>query len=378
MTGDSGTEIRLARLRGPVMPKSHNARTIAALASNPGCARRAVMDAAGVDKQRLAAHLGYPAPFGQSGFALARGNAFEAQLKADGAAQILQLLREKLGLPIEQAHYIDLNEVGGNSGLDLRHARTRQLLARPEVTGTMFDHPMLRLQVGGRYAYLEPDLIAVQVGEAFRVVEIKSFPVIDGQADGSKVAAAAIQSAVYVHALRGLVGDERVHHETILICPKDFSNQPTAECLDVRKPLTVLRRQLSRLARIDDLLTLLPEGLTLDLEPDGNGAPQRSPETLADAVTQIDARYAPECLKVCEMCYFCRAEAHDRTARLGKQALEDLGGIDSIPAVLNLASGSLPPSPERAEATTVLRRVVALRAEVFGGAGYSESLGEAV
>jgi hypothetical protein len=208
------------------MPKSHNARTIAALASNPGCARRAVMDAAGVDKQRLAAQLGYPAPFGQSGFALARGNAFESQLKADGAAQILQLLREKLELPVEQAHYIDLNEVGGNSGLDLRHARTRQLLARPEVTGTMFDHPLLRLMVGGRYAYLEPDLIAVQVGEAYRVVEVKSFPVIDGQADGGKVAAAAIQSAVYVHALRELVGDERVHHETILICPAHRAPPP--------------------------------------------------------------------------------------------------------------------------------------------------------
>src|ERR1700758_3405608 len=93
--GDPGTVARLAIVRGRAMPKSHNARTIAALASNPGCARRAVMDAAGVDKQRLAAHLGYPAPFGQSGFALARGNAFEHQLKADGAAQILQLLREK-------------------------------------------------------------------------------------------------------------------------------------------------------------------------------------------------------------------------------------------------------------------------------------------
>lgn len=372
-------EARLARIRGRVMPKSHNARTIAALASNPGCARRAVMDAAGVDKQRLAGHLGYTAPFGQSGFALARGNSFETQLKADGAAQILHLLREQLSLPVEQAHYMDLNDVGGNSGMDLRHARTRQLLARPEVTGTMFDHPVLRLKVGGRHAYLEPDLIAVQVGEAFRVVEIKSFPVIDGQADGDKVAAAAIQSAVYVHALRDLVGDERVHHETILICPKDFSNQPTAARLDVRKQLTVLRRQLSRLARIDDLLALLPEDLTFYLDPDDSGIPRREPESLADAVSLIPARYAPECLSTCEMCYFCRAEASGNTARLGKTALEELGGIDSIPAVLDLASGNLRPSPDRVEAATVLRRVVALRTEVFGRSmDYPEALGEAV
>ena len=37
------------------------------------------------------------------------------------------------------------------------------------------------------------------------MVEIKSFSVIDGQADGEKVAAAAIQSAVYVMALRDLL-----------------------------------------------------------------------------------------------------------------------------------------------------------------------------
>ncbi len=83
----TGTEARLTRLRGRALPKSHNARTIAALATNPGCARRAIMDAAGVDKQRLAAYAGFPAPFGQSRFALARGNAFEAQVKADGGAE---------------------------------------------------------------------------------------------------------------------------------------------------------------------------------------------------------------------------------------------------------------------------------------------------
>ncbi|MGH3194286.1 MAG: hypothetical protein ACRDOL_44900, partial [Streptosporangiaceae bacterium] len=124
MTGTearNGTEARLARVRGRTLPRRHNARTIAALASNPGCVRRAILDAAGVDKQRIAAYAGYPAPFGQSRFALARGNAFEAQLKADGAAELLTLLRNHLNLPIPEAHYDDLNDVGGNTSPDLRH-----------------------------------------------------------------------------------------------------------------------------------------------------------------------------------------------------------------------------------------------------------------
>ena len=72
-------DARLGRIRGDVPPLAHNARSIAALTSNPGCARRAIMDAAGIDKPRLASYIGFPAPFGQSQFAITRGNAFEAQ-----------------------------------------------------------------------------------------------------------------------------------------------------------------------------------------------------------------------------------------------------------------------------------------------------------
>ncbi len=45
----------------------------------------------------LAQALGSPAPFGQSQFAFMRGNAFEARVKADGGAELLRLLYERLG-----------------------------------------------------------------------------------------------------------------------------------------------------------------------------------------------------------------------------------------------------------------------------------------
>ena len=127
---------------------------IAALASNPGCARRAMLDAAGADKRRLAAYTGYPVPFGLSPFAIARGNSFEAQVKAEGAAQLLALLRDKLSLDISEAGYTDLDDVGSGNGLALRYERTRQLLtAAPRQRGTMFDHPLLRFR-GRRQACL--------------------------------------------------------------------------------------------------------------------------------------------------------------------------------------------------------------------------------
>jgi hypothetical protein len=373
----NSTQARLDRIRGTVPPRNHNARTIAALSSNPGCARRAVMDAAGVDKQKIAAHAGFPAPFGQSEFALTRGNAFEAQVKANGCAELLRLLRTHLHLSIPEASYDDLNEVGGNTGQNLRHTQTRHLLARAAAcggdAGTMFDHPLLRLQVGGQRVYLEPDLLAFQLHGRFHVVEIKSFAVIDGQADGEKVAAAAIQSAVYVLALREVlaelgIGPTAVADEVLLVCPENFSNRPTAAALDVRKQLTVLRRQLSRLARIDTLLAPLPLSLTFDLAPDASGKAQRPAPELDQAIRTIPARYIPECLATCEMCFFCRSEATGATAALGRTALDDLGGVEHLATVLSLARAAAEPGPDQAEAAALLRAAGRLRHECVGEA----------
>jgi hypothetical protein len=335
------------------------------------------MDAAGVDKPSLAAHAGLPAPFGQSRFALARGNAFEAQVKANGCADLLRLLREHLRLPIPEASYDDLNEVGGNTDLGLRHSQTRKLLARAAASGgdagTMFDHPLLRLQVGGRPVYLEPDLLAFQLQHRFHVVEIKSFAVIDGQADGDKVASAAIQSAVYVLALRDLLAElgidpGTVADEVLLVCPENFSNRPTAAVLDVRRQLTVLRRQLSRLARIDTLLAHLPPDLTFDLAPDARGAPQRPASEVAEAISTVPARYTPDCLATCEMCFFCRNEAGGATAALGVTALDDLGGVENVATVLRLARAATWPPPDQAEAALLLRTAARLRQECVGEA----------
>ena len=146
-------------------------------------------------------------------------------MKADGAAELLTLLRDHLNLPIPQAHYDDLGELGGNTSPDLRHARTRALLARAATAdtaeGTMFDHPLLRLEVGGRHAFVEPDLIAFRLHGRYYVIEIKSFAVIDGQADGDKVAAAAIQSAVYVLALRDALDKRGASVRNLIVWCRD-------------------------------------------------------------------------------------------------------------------------------------------------------------
>ncbi|MEV6930897.1 hypothetical protein AB0M46_41285 [Dactylosporangium sp. NPDC051485] len=371
----NSTESRLDQLRGPVPPVPHNARTIAALTTNPGCTRRAVMDAAGVDKRTVAARVGFPPPYGQSPFAITRTRAFEAQVKANGCAELLRMLREVLDLAIPEVAYRDLEEVAGNTSQNVRHALARQVLGAAvkgtDEFGTLFDHPLLRLPVGGRQVFLEPDLIAFQFQGVFHIIEIKSFAVIDGQADGGKVAAAAVQSGVYVVALRQLLKElgldpELVSHNVVLVCPENFSNHAVATKLDVRRQLTVLNRQLNRMTRIDEQLAPLDDDLTFDLAPDRDGKPTRPAGELCAALEHIPARYSPDCLSTCEMSYFCRREARGTTHALGHTVSEELGSVEWVESALGLASGLLPPAPEQIEAAVVLRAAMRLRNECFG------------
>ncbi|WP_030434873.1 hypothetical protein [Actinoplanes subtropicus] len=339
---------QLDRLRGSTPAKRHNARTIAALTGNPGCSRRAVLDAAGVDKVALASRIGFPGNFGQSRFALARGNAFEAMLKADDCA----LLRSVLDVGVVGYH-----DLGADSDdtLGARHERTRGLLA--SATSALIDHPLLTLEVGGQTVFLEPDLIAFQSEGRLRVVEIKSFAIVDGQADSAAVSSAAVQAAVYVLALRALLGEDRVSHEVVLVCPANFSLQPVAVVLDVRKQLSTLRRQLSRLSSVSSLISSFPPSVSFDLA--------LSPSTLIESLSLVDARYAPECLSSCEMSVYCREEASGATAALGRSVRESLGGIEEVSVALDLARGAVAPAPDQAEAAALLRQAARLRAEAL-------------
>jgi hypothetical protein len=392
-TGGCDARGWLARLRGPLPPHRHTARTIAALTRNPGCHRRALLDSAGVDKQRLARQVGFPARVGQSPFAIARSAAFAAQVTADGGAELLRLARERLGLTISEARYVDLrrpdhplaaagveaqaaDRAAEAAPLEDAYAATRATISdavRRGDAGVLLDHPTLRLEVAGQPAYLEPGPLALAAEGRHHVITIKSFAILDGQADPAKVSAAAIESAVYVLALRHLLADighdaELVSPEVLLVCPRDFSNQPTAAVLDVRKQLGVLRRQLARMARVEALLASLPPDLTFDLAVDAEGVPTRPPEELAAALRSVAARYTPECLAVCELAYFCRQEAAGTTAALGRSVQEQLGGVESVETVLGLASGRLTPQDEQAEVAALLRAAARLRAEALSAA----------
>ncbi|GAA1215068.1 hypothetical protein GCM10009665_01100 [Kitasatospora nipponensis] len=364
---------RLARLRGPLPPKAYDARKITALTTNPACDRRAVLDAAGVDKAALARRIGYDPRFGQSPFAISRGLTFEELVKRDGYAELLRLLREQTGTPVAEAAVADLNEVGGNASLTVRHKETARLierLAAGDAERLILDHPVLTMEVAGRTAYLEPDALTHRVGGRFHLVEIKSFPAIDGVADPLAVAEAAKQAAVYAIALRQAFvtagyDPDLVAEEFLLVCPKDFGNRPYGRLVDLRQERETIGFQLTRLRRAESLAAQLPDGATLDVREDSG----HSPAQLAQSVSALTAAYSPECLSFCEMARLCRQEAEEcaSPARLGRAVRSVMPGMDSIRVVLEQLDGVAGPAagsavdPGQAEVLELLRKAERLR-----------------
>ncbi|MFE9441031.1 hypothetical protein ACFYO2_18930 [Streptomyces sp. NPDC006602] len=363
-TRETGLRQRLAELRGPEVPaKALDARALAALAANPGCKRRAILDGAGVNKAALADALGSPSAFGQSQFALTRGNAFEARVKADGGAELLRLVHEKLDRkaePPSDAQVPELTAIGPEG----RTARTALALRDATAAGgwALLDHPMLALDVAGSPAFLEPDAVVVHPDGSWTVVEIKSFPMLDGSADPAKVGAAARQAAVYVLALEEVAArldpPPRVRHHVLLVCPKDFSNLATASAVDVRKQRAVTARQLARLTRVQDIADALPEGTCF--------SPELPADELTAAVEAVPATYAPECLSACELAFHCRDRSRTDGAvtSLGRSVRAELGGLTTVEEVLAAACGETgdPDDP----AVAALRRAAELRAEALG------------
>jgi len=402
---------RLAELRGGpgVLPRPLDARALAALAANPGCHRRALLDGAGVDKAALAQSLGAPAPFGQSQFAFARGNSFEAKVKADGGAELIRLLCACTGETPPEADEVTVPDLTAE-GPAGRTVRTRLALspssagsraadapgpertpepesgsgsgsgsgsepesaAAAEGTWSLLYHPMLALEVAGSTAYLEPDAIAVHPDGSWTVVEIKSFPILDGSADASKVGAAARQAAVYALALEQPGQEGAVREQALLVCPKDFTNLPTAHGIDIRKQRATTRRQLARLTRVEEIAAAIPEGTVFD--------PSRPAGDLTAAVESVPAAYAPECLSSCELAFHCRerSRAAGAVESLGRSVRGELGGFTTIEAVLAAANSGRDTEPDDGTAApegpavpadpaaSALRRAARLRAEALG------------
>jgi hypothetical protein len=350
-----GAEAGLEQIRGSLPRARANARSVAALTENPGCTRRRVIDSAGVAAYELAAKLGHPTPRGQSPFAIEGGNRFEDRLKKRSDYELLvDALAPYVELPKPPGLIVeDLNAVAGRRGtpawMDARAKRTDEALTRIARGGAeaphVVDHPLLRFDLAGVNVNLEPDALAFRVGEKLELVEIKSYPIIDGQADPGKLSATAGQAAVYHMALRGTLerlgfDPELLEWSVILVAPRNFGRTPVAHRIPLKKKSMSLARVLGSVPKTADVLVTLPKTLTFDVDPDGALDDDSLRVALTAAVSSVDAFYVPECMQTCDMAKFCRNEAwgKDDPARLGRDARDNLAGVHSLADALRLAT----------------------------------------
>jgi hypothetical protein len=352
---DDSTTSTLERIRGSLKPARANARTVAALTDNPGCTRRRVIDAAAVRAFDLAEHLGHPVTRGQSPFAISSGNGFEYRLKKGSA---YRLLAEAIAQYVELPNPPEVANLGfakgvpiGTAALKARAKDTEEVLAsiaRGEPSAPQIvDHPILWFEVAGTPVYLEPDALAFRIGTKLELVEIKSYPIIDEQADPAKLAATAGQAAVYVLALRATLtrlglDPNIVTPSVILVTPRNFGRRPTAHRVPLKKKIMALERVLGAVPKTDTLLATLklPRTFTLDVGPAKEKDEGGGKDALETAVKRLPMLYAPECLAACDMARFCRHQAtvEDLPARIGRAARDSLAGVDALRDALRLAT----------------------------------------
>ncbi len=357
-------------VRGPFPVRRMSARSTAALLDNPGCVRRNVLDSANVDTSRLAAALGGEPQFGQSPFALGRGNRFEARVKEDDYAELVEVLRG-VGFDLPPTLVsINITAPPSRDAMEVRAEQTREVLRSiadglPDAPNVI-DHGVTQLEVGSSTVYLEQDALAFRQGDRLRICEMKSFPIVDGSADAEKVGAAARQSAVYVASIQDTLDamgldPALVSTDVVLICPRNYSVRPTAEVVDVSRELRSLRRQLRRRDGIESQVA----DLDLSAVCEASKASEELHASLL--VAALPKRYVPDCISRCDLARVCRAEAEavGDPQLLGADAANLLAGLGSIAEAVELANGTYD-AGNHGEVAELLRRVREARRRVGG------------
>lgn len=371
-------ERRLLDLRGQAPRRSPTVRVLAAQAQLTPCSLANLGFAAGVDFDRLLVGTAYAAPFGQSPFAILRGKRFEAQLRENGYASLLELLRHGLGFVPSESRIINLREgyPPNRHGLHARAHDTRllieQILRSHPQAPNLIDGAVLEAEVGGVRASFEADALAARVGDVLRVGEVKSFPVVDGRAEPDKAGAALDQAALYLLLLKRLVAEcggdpDQVSADALLITPKNVGLSPTLTSALVDRRIARMDTLLRRMPSAADVVATAPPKASFGPIADvGVREPARldALHTLAD---RVGTAYTPTCLSTCGNARFCRARAYRDGAPcvLGPEATRLLPNVATLGRAADLSRGA-PASPAEAPAAAQLERAGALYDVLMG------------
>jgi hypothetical protein len=212
-SGETDTQAaRQARLRGALGAEQLGARGLERMARNPACGLLKALTMAGVSPVTVVRAVYGDAPReGQSPFALAAGNRFEARLFDSGSARLLELYRQHGRLTVAECRVVSVPEAEPGTttaAMKRRQGLTTHLLQLKLAGAPEAPHVIVkpRLTVGllGLDFNIEPDALVAADAELFYApIEVKSYPDRAGKTDPADVRSACHQAAVAVIGLRG-------------------------------------------------------------------------------------------------------------------------------------------------------------------------------
>ena len=364
-----------ASIRGSLHPIGIDARGVSMIAKNTSCLRLHAMVIAGVDPNAVARDVfGLPDNSQQSSFALRQGNAFERAQYRNGAARLLQALRQAGILGTEDVRVLDLSQLpGSNSSSPEARKRARQRaiietdralrlkLARKIDAPNVIIQALLRLPLwdDGQEATVRPDVLIARSGAAmYQVGEIKSFPALRHLTDEQDVASAAAQCGVYGLALestlRRLGSGEAVPTEAVLVLrkPGSFNSKPILQSIarDIATARCVLEQSPRSVQEIETVL-----------------GPDRALDTQAN-VRRLPAKFISACRSFCPIWQVCLDQSRQQGAPslLGLDVEEVIGALNNTQRARELLRGAAPANELESD---LQRRLLAYQSELRNAAG---------
>jgi hypothetical protein len=326
-------------------------------AKNPRCDANTLSAVHNIRMDKAAEAIGLQPSFGQSPFAIARGNTFEWGLFADDGARLRVALERKGCLPQGSSGLLDLRlKMNGGQrmgSVDQALEATQKWLAEiaggSDPTASIVAAPMIKIPRGVILpeALLIIDAVTVtrdQGQPLLTVGEIKVFPDRGGHTDPGQLAAARAQAGLYRRALEmtveaaGWASLIHVAADGFLVFTWPGSNQPsiraredlTYQAIRAERGFERLEEVAQAIVRTDDFSADFPE--------------------LVDRVIDADTHYCEACLAFCDLAPRChqRALDEDNGLILGTEASRLLGEV-TISRAIELLNGHDPADDREAD-----------------------------
>lgn len=316
-------------------------------AKNQKCEANLISAVHGISMAEVARAEGLPPSMGQSPFALARGQMFEARLFRNSAERLIpELARHEL-LPGPKAEFRDfrLRMSGGSfRTLDEARAATDTMLrevagAKAAKTPIVAAGATIRIPGGGMLpeAILVVDALVVRrdLSPVKLVVgEVKTYPDRAGYTDAKELAVARAQAGVYVQGLRlvlaelGVAGQVKVETRGFLILSRPGFNAPSVRAgEDLEYQASRAERGFEKLRKA--AATLPPRG-----------------KDLVAVIRAAGTAYGQSCLAFCDLAPRC----WERSMEAGDPAIlgDDVArwvGLVGLHRTLELLDGRKPQTP---------------------------------